>query len=41
MNYEDRDVLNPYRTYVQNVTITAGEKATANLDVVPAAEMHP
>jgi hypothetical protein len=39
-NYSDPKVLNLYATYIRNVTVTVGGKATVNLDVVPDAEMH-
>jgi hypothetical protein len=39
-NYSDPKVLNRYATYIRNVTVSVGGKATVNLDVVPDAEMH-
>jgi hypothetical protein len=40
-NYMDPESLRPYAPYVHNVTITAGENATANLEAVPNAEIRP
>jgi hypothetical protein len=39
MNYRDQASLSPFSSRVQSVTISAGDKATVDLDAVPGAEL--
>jgi hypothetical protein len=40
-DYRDAKTLGPYTTYVRSVTVTAGSKATLDLDTVPTSELKP
>jgi hypothetical protein len=40
-NYRDAASLAAYASHVRSVTVSAGEKATLNLDAVPIAEVDP
>jgi Carboxypeptidase regulatory-like domain len=40
-DYGDEASLSPFSSYVQTVTVSVGDKATANLEAVPVTEMMP
>lgn len=40
-NYRDHEALAHYTTYIKTVTVNAGNKASLDLDVMPASEIAP
>jgi hypothetical protein len=41
VDYRDPKVLAPFSTYLRDVTITSGNKATLDIDLIPDAELNP
>jgi hypothetical protein len=41
LDYRDPKMLSPFSTYLRSVTISSGNKASVEADVVPDAELNP